>query len=103
MPGALIFGHHLRDLARLIDHVVAGHFALGPRQPVDRLRAALQARVVQKQHVRLADAAPRLEIRRGMQGADQRAIGLGDQSPRSLAMVSYAALMAASLRLAISR
>ena len=51
-------------------HVVARHLALGPRQPVDRLGAALQARVVQQQHVGLP--ARRAAARRWATGAGRR-------------------------------
>ena len=89
VPGAHLLGHQLRDAPGLVDDVVRGDLALRPRQPVDRACSGGNARVVQDEHVRQpAVTLARSEVRRGLQGVDQRGVGFADQSPRSLAMVS---------------
>ena len=89
MPGAHVLGHQLRDEARLVDDVVAGHLALGPRQPVDGLGGAGHARVVQQQDARHARAPRRgSKLGEGRTAPTSALSGLPHQSPRSLAIVS---------------
>ena len=88
MPGALVLRHQLREEARFIKDIVRGYLALGPREPIDGLGGAGHACVMEQEHARDTRAPPGLEVGRGVQCANERAVRLANQSPRSLAIVS---------------
>ena len=94
MPGASPLRHQAQHIPVLVHQIVAGYLRRRIAQPLHRLARGLHAGVMQDHHVDRRTNRPVVLVRTG-QVADRQG-----QRPRSLLILSQAALMRATLSLA---